>query len=134
MSDCVRLSDETCPCGRPFALLDGIEGRREDILDLPGTSGHRVQVHPNVFHDVLDLVSARAWQVVQGRDDVLHVLLAGATRETEDAPLRSSLEAALSRKGAVPADILVERVVAIPRTRVGKARLVRRESADWHGT
>jgi phenylacetate-CoA ligase len=129
MSDCVRLGRETCPCGRPFALIDGIEGRREDILEFPGAAGVRVRVHPNVFHDVLDLVQADAWQVVQEGDENLRVLLAGQPREREDAEALAKLRRALEEKGVTPSRIGLERVAAIPRSRVGKAPLVRRATA-----
>ena len=54
MSDSVRLTERRCPCGRPFALLDGIQGRSEDVLHLPGRTGNSIAVHPLVFHDVLE--------------------------------------------------------------------------------
>lgn len=54
MSDSVRLTERRCPCGRPFALLDGIQGRSEDVLHLPGRTSNSIAVHPLVFHDVLE--------------------------------------------------------------------------------
>jgi hypothetical protein len=32
LSDSVRLSPVSCPCGRPFALIDDIQGRMEEVL------------------------------------------------------------------------------------------------------
>ena len=51
LTDRVRASTETCPDGRPFALLDAIEGREEDVLHLKG-----IAIHPNVFHSALEPV------------------------------------------------------------------------------
>ncbi|GEO93631.1 hypothetical protein KFL01_29370 [Kocuria flava] len=56
LSDRVALAERRCPCGRSFRQLAAVEGRQEDVLELPTTSG-RTQVHPNVFHRVLDEVS-----------------------------------------------------------------------------
>ena len=66
MSDSVQLTMSLCPCGRPYALLDGIQGRVEEILHFPAVAGGWVVVHPNMFHDVLDLVPAGAWQGCSG--------------------------------------------------------------------
>lgn len=35
MTDRVRLAPQPCPCGLPFRLIDSIEGRADDVLDLP---------------------------------------------------------------------------------------------------
>ena len=62
------------PCGRPYALLDGIQGRAQEALHFPtGDGGGRV-VQPIVFHHVMDRVTAAAWQIIQ-RPDGLEVLL-----------------------------------------------------------
>src|SRR5207253_2555145 len=34
LNDSVRLSPDTCACGLPFAIVDGIQGRVEDTLSL----------------------------------------------------------------------------------------------------
>ncbi len=39
MSDTVRLAGRGCPCGRAFTRLEDIEGRIEDVLQLPGKEG-----------------------------------------------------------------------------------------------
>jgi phenylacetate-CoA ligase len=77
MSDSVRpATSPHCPCGRPFALIDGIQGREEDVLRFPAKAGGRVSVQPIVFHRVMDTVPAGGWQIVQGSDG-LTVLLSG---------------------------------------------------------
>jgi putative adenylate-forming enzyme len=128
MSDCPRPSAEVCACGRPFALIDGIEGRREDVLELSASdAGGTVSVHPNTFHDVLDLVPARGWQVV-AEPSQLRVLMAGLPTEYDRAGLVQKLNAALRARGTSPR-ILVEDVHEIPRSALGKAPLIRRASA-----
>src|ERR671912_619390 len=77
MSDSVRpASSPHCPCGRPFALIDGIQGRQEDVLRFPATFGGWTSVQPIVFHRVMDAVPAGGWQVAQGPEG-LTVLLSG---------------------------------------------------------
>ncbi|MCO4253450.1 hypothetical protein [Pseudarthrobacter raffinosi] len=87
MSDTVRLGGRGCPCGRPFTLLEDIEGRIEDVLQLPGKEGE-VSVHPFVFHHALDQAALAGWQVIQEHSG-LRVLLAGLAPEPpprESAP------------------------------------------------
>jgi putative adenylate-forming enzyme len=119
LTDRVRASMKTCPDGRPFALLDAIEGREEDVLHLKGMA-----IHPNVFHSALELVPVAAWQVVEEPDGLL-VLLAQPTEDIVDADIASGVRAALQRAGVDGVPVRVERVVAIPRTALGKAPLVR---------
>ena len=123
MSDCLRVSTEPCTCGRAFALLDGIEGRREDVLDLPSAEG-RVHIHPNVFHDILDAAPLRAWQVLEEKDGLrVSVLGLGAV---EPGSLAQRISQALIAHGATATRVTVERVDEIRRTAVGKAPLVQR--------
>jgi phenylacetate-CoA ligase len=124
MSDTIALSTDVCPCGRTFALLGGIEGRREDVLLMSGETGE-VQIHPNVFHRALEGVAATAWQVVQEPRGV-RILLAGTGSDFQPAPLIQAVTRALTDAGARSPEVQVERVVAIPKTRIGKAPLVKR--------
>jgi phenylacetate-CoA ligase len=125
MSDSVRLaSSPRCPCGRPFALIDGIQGRAEDVLSLPAASGGYVSVQPIVFHRVMDAVPAGGWQVIQGSEG-LTVLLSGVREGFEGASLLGPLRRELAAQGAVVPPVEVRRVPNIPRTTVGKAPLIK---------
>lgn len=123
MSDSVALSSETCACGRPFALIAGVQGRREDTLRMPDGNGGLVNVRPNVFHNVLEAVDARAWQVVSGKQGI-RVLLAQPGPAVEDATVVETLRAALLAVHAVAPAIAIERVSEIPKTAMGKTKLI----------
>jgi phenylacetate-coenzyme A ligase PaaK-like adenylate-forming protein len=125
MSDSVRpASSPNCPCGRLFALIDGIQGREEDVLRFPARSGGQVLVQPIVFHRVMDAVPAGGWQVVQGPEG-LTVLLSGVREEFADAALIDSLRRELATQGVMVPPVKVRRVSNIPRTSVGKAPLIK---------
>jgi putative adenylate-forming enzyme len=124
LSDSVRPSEARCPCGRPFSLLDAIQGRREDILELPARGGGTVRIHPLVFHDVLDLVPAGEWQIVQ-EGPALRLLVAGPSPEFNGTAVVEEIRGGIESLGVSPADIAWQEVPAIPRTAVGKAPLVR---------
>ena len=120
MSDRVMLSSHRCDCGLPFALLDGIEGRAEDILRLPGRAGGSVAIHPNVFHDILEALPVQAWQVIE-EPDVIRVLLARPETDVDVERLSSDLVRALDVHGARARPVRVERVDAVVEDRHGKS-------------
>jgi phenylacetate-CoA ligase len=131
MSDSVRLAVSPCACGRPHALIDGIQGRVEDMLRFPAVAGGWVAVHPNLFHDILDLVPASAWQVVQ-RPDGLHVLLNRVREGFSDETLAEVLRHELTAQGAVIPVVRVERVPVIPRGAAGKVSLIKSDLSWDH--
>ena len=118
-----RSRIEQCPCGRPFALLEGIEGRAPEVLHFPARAGGEVAVIPHVFHRVMDTVPVSGWQVVQQQDE-LQVLLSGAWEGLNEATLLDALRQALAAQGAVVPPIRVQHVAAIPRNANGKATLI----------
>ncbi len=124
LSDSVRLATNPCPSGHPFALIDGIQGRVEDVLFFPGAAGGVVNVHPLVFSRIMDTLPVSGWQVVQ-EDDVLHVLLSGVRGEFEDEMLSATLRQALAEQGAIVPRVEVQRVESIPKTAAGKAPLIK---------
>ena len=127
MSDSVRPSTAPyCPCGRPFALIDGVQGRAEDVLRFPAVSGGQVAVQPMVFHRVMDTIPSGGWQVAQGSEG-LSVLLSGVRECFADATLIDLLQRELRAQGAIVPPVKVRRVPNIPRTAVGKASLIKSE-------
>ena len=124
LSDSVRLAGRQCLCGRPFALIDGIQGRMEDVLHLPAASGGMVPINPVVFDQVMDRVPAGEWQVVLDRDG-LNILLSGTPQDFSDEGLVEELRQVLAAEGAAVPTIRVMHVPAIPRSATGKSNLPR---------
>lgn len=128
VSDRVRLAPEPCPCGRPFAVIDSIEGRQEQVLSFPALDGGQREVNPIVFYRVLDLIPCTGWQVVQ-EPDHLRVLLSGVAEDVSDVALIGALTQELAQQDiSVPA-IVVQRVHAFPRGATGKHMLVTKNTA-----
>ncbi|MBN8590580.1 MAG: phenylacetate--CoA ligase family protein [Anaerolineae bacterium] len=124
IGDSIRLSDRTDACGRPFRVVEGIQGRQEDMLHFPTAEGKQVAIHPNLFHQVMDTVSVSGWQIIH-RNDGLHVLLSGSNSTTEEAKLVDDMSRALAKQGVVVPSIYIEPVDTIPRAANGKAPLIR---------
>lgn len=123
LHDRVRLAMKPCPCGRPLALIETVQGRTEDVLSFPGSAGQTVAVHPHVFHHVMDIVPAGAWQIVQEPARV-EVLLSGVRDGFDDAALAEALRRTLAAQGASVPPIRIQRVPGIPQRASGKAPLI----------
>jgi phenylacetate-coenzyme A ligase PaaK-like adenylate-forming protein len=123
ISDAVRLGGRGCPCGRSFTVLEGIEGRLEDVLQLPGRQGP-VSVHPIVFHHLLDEAVSEGWQIIQETSG-LRVLLAGLAPGASTEGVRAAVISALNEAGVVATRVDVHVVEHVERTALGKAPFVR---------
>jgi phenylacetate-CoA ligase len=124
VSDRVSLSSGThCPCGRPFGLLAGIEGRTREVLHFPARAGGEVAMHPLVLYQAMKTVPVSGWQVVQEHDG-LRILLSGVQAGWNEEPLLEALRQALSEQGAVVPPLCIQQVTAIPRNASGKAPLI----------
>jgi phenylacetate-CoA ligase len=124
LGDSLRLSADPCSDGRLTRVIEAILGRTEDTLHLPGVAGTNVAILPNVIHNVLDGAPVGGWQVVQ-ESDHLRVLVAEPQPGFEAAALGERLHRGLVAQGALSTPVLVEQVLAIPRTPNGKAPLIR---------
>lgn len=123
MSDTVKLGGRGCPCGRSFTLMEDIEGRIEDVLQLPGRTG-TVNVHPIVFHHVLDQAALAGWQIIQ-EPSGLRVLVNGLTPGNSLEMVRAGVAGALTEAGVMPTGVEVHLVDRLERTALGKAPFVR---------
>jgi phenylacetate-CoA ligase len=124
MSDSLKLANavQDCPCGRPYALLSGVQGREQEALSFQAADGQSRTVQPVIFHHVMDPVSAAGWQIRQDGNR-LEVLVA-QPRDLNADGLAVAIRSALTAQGIRPSAIAVQEVAAIPRTALGKAPLI----------
>ncbi len=130
LDDSVRLAIDRCPCDRPFALIDDIQGRVEDVLSFPGVTGGMVDVHPLVFSRIMDTLPVSGWQVIQEIDG-LHVLVSGMCSEVGDERLANTLQQALISQGTIVPHVEVQRVDTIPMSTYYTGGQARRYNARW---
>lgn len=123
LSDSVRVAAAPCPCGRPFALIEDIQGRMEEVIHLPSIDGRVIAVHPNTFHEVMDGLPVSGWQIVEEADG-LNVFLSGSP-DAADEKLAERLIQALRVQGVRDPRVKVQLVSSIPRAASGKAPLIK---------
>jgi phenylacetate-CoA ligase len=123
LDDSLRLAGEPCPCGRPFRLIDAIQGRIEEALAFTSADGGVVIIHPVTFSNIMDQLPVASWQVIQDEAG-LHLLLAGVDAPLDDSALASEVAQALADHGVQRPSIDVQRVDAIPKSASGKTPLV----------
>ncbi len=119
LSDCVAVSPEPCPCGFPFMTLSGIEGRMEEVMRIPrlptgegvkvtskavaGTgapgSADTVEIHPNVFHNRLEILPAQGWQVEQTSREGILIRVTGLLPGFDMQPVLAGLDQDISALG-----------------------------------
>jgi phenylacetate-coenzyme A ligase PaaK-like adenylate-forming protein len=121
LDDLVTLSPEPCPCGRPFPLVAGLDGRSDDVLHLPGRGGATVTLHPLALRSPLASVAGlRQYRIVHERG----ALLVAADAEVP-ASVARAVGGALERSGAGDVAVTVRRVEAIARHAAsGKFKLI----------
>jgi phenylacetate-coenzyme A ligase PaaK-like adenylate-forming protein len=126
VNDSVRLSAAPCPiCGLPFAFIDGIQGRVEDALSMPGAKGGQILIQPLVFNRVMDILPVSGWQVIQDTDSSLTVLLSGARDGIHDEAISGAIWKELAAEGADIPVIKVQHIAEIPKSASGKAPLIK---------
>ncbi len=130
LNDSMRFIDTVCACGRPFLLMDNIQGRVEEELHFPSGAAGQVTIPPHVLHEVMERVEVRAWQIIH-KDKGLYLLLDVPQRSSfDEKDLVVALSNTLSRHWVIVPKIYVEYVDNIPRTLDGKAPLIQSETTS----
>jgi phenylacetate-coenzyme A ligase PaaK-like adenylate-forming protein len=114
LDDLVTISPEPCPCGRPFPLIIGLDGRSDDLLRMPAGNGGTVVVHPLVLRSPLAGIAAlRQYRMIHecGR---LRVEIVARERGVA-TEVERRLRAALSAQHVVDVPIDVLEVASIAR-------------------
>jgi phenylacetate-CoA ligase len=127
-SDLATVAEGPCRCGRPHLRLASLQGRREDVVSLPGQDGGRVSVHALQLQAPLHrMPGVRQFQVCPRPAGLLVRLVlqeaAVAGEILESA--RRAIEAELEQAGAAIETLTIEAVDEIGRAGNGaKEKLV----------
>ena len=133
LSDRVALADlpAPCPCGKPFAVLAGIQGRVEDTLFLEGAGGTSAAMKPSLFHDVLEPAHVDGWQVVQDNPTAITVSIVGPQAGYDELDLREKIRSRLREQGAHDPLVRIRMVAKLRQSPTGKTPLVRALKPSW---
>jgi phenylacetate-CoA ligase len=127
LSDVVTMANGSCPCGRPFARVASIVGRREEYLLLRANGGGDVRVHAGRLAAPLAGVRGlRQFQIVPAFDRLRLVVSVRDEARPEDvaAAAAATVRRALRDVGA-DVQVTTEVVSAIDRVGTGaKEQLV----------
>jgi phenylacetate-CoA ligase len=117
LNDLVTVSPEPCSCGRPFPLLSSIEGRSDDVLEMPATDGGKIKIHPLTLRSPLAGIAALSeYRIVYGAGGLrIDAVLNGGDHEVARREIETRLAVALDTAGAQPPRIRVKEVGTIPR-------------------
>jgi phenylacetate-coenzyme A ligase PaaK-like adenylate-forming protein len=130
VTDLVTVTDAPCDCGRTFRRITAIEGRADDILELPSAhGGPPVRVHPIHLRSPLTAMAAvRQYQITQTADglDVTLALGPGASSDDAVRTVTTALADRLAEQGTARIAIRVRVVPSIEREAgAGKFKLIK---------
>jgi len=117
LNDLLTISPDSCPCGRPFPLLQSVGGRSDDVLELPAATGGSIRIHPVTLRSPLaGIVGLSEYRIVYGFDQLrVEAVLTGTRGSQACDEIEARLGAALAERGAQPPPIHVASVKEIPR-------------------
>lgn len=124
IGDRIRISERACGCGLPFRVIEGIQGREQEIIRLPGEHGN-VALHPVFFRSLLEPLPVKGWQVRQDTASSLRILVAAETRDAVPADLADAVRRGLLARGAADPRVVVEWAPAIEKGATGKTAYVK---------
>ena len=128
LTDLVTLTTEPCACGLPFARLASIEGRREDVLQLPKKGGGTIDVHAiRLRSPLIGTEGIRQFQLAQLQDGLEIAISVLPEFDPDEVKLRveRTVLQVLDRLTVAPMRVHVKIVDLIERAGAGaKERLV----------
>jgi phenylacetate-CoA ligase len=128
VSDMVIISDAPCDCGRPYARITSIDGRREELLQFPTSDGGIVTVHASrLSTPLIGTAGIRQFQIQKHSDGLVIRISIRDQRAKEDIQklVEGKILAILKKAGATVRKLSVEVVDNIERVGTGaKEKLV----------
>jgi phenylacetate-CoA ligase len=119
MGDVVLKSNDICPCGREFRVIESISGREADIVKTPSGRQFGAAILTHLLYGTNNIVES---QIIQ--DALEHITIEYVPGERFSAVDRSNLETLVTRH--LPSELKVDlrEVEAVKRTQSGKIRPV----------
>jgi phenylacetate-CoA ligase len=123
LSDSIKLSNVSCPCGRPYILVEDIQGRTEDFLyfDSPGK---KITIHPNKIQGIMEFVPVTSWQIVL-EGNKISIFLVGLSPAYNKEIIITGFNDLFTKEGIGEIETELKEVSVIPKSASGKAPLIK---------
>jgi phenylacetate-coenzyme A ligase PaaK-like adenylate-forming protein len=128
------MAPGTCSCGRHTRRIQSIDGRNDDIMQLPDRSGRLVPVHPNHFAEAVESVAGiHTYQVTQ-RADGIEITAVCPSRDAEaiTRAISDGVHKRLEPLGVAGTrlNVTIANAISRPAVTSGKFKLVRARPAE----
>lgn len=120
ITDHLKMATKPCACGRPFRLIQEVQGREEQVIYLQSDSREEVRIEPDIFFDNMVLLPIDGWQVIQEREDEITFLILNPHPEFKEADFLKRIGTEIEKQGAKLPTLKVEYITELRRTKVGK--------------
>lgn len=125
LGDSITVLTEPCGCALPFPRIR-VEGRRDDILTLPGRQGKRIKLAPLALETVVEEAAGlHSFQLLQTDTTQLHMRLGivePSTRRRIWGRVRDRLRHYLESQGAAGVRLQLDPAMPLADPRSGKLR------------
>jgi phenylacetate-CoA ligase len=125
VADAAVIDPEPCACVRTLIRMRSVEGRSDDVLELPAGGDRTVAVYPLEFARITRDREVREFQVVRERSTIrILIVAANGARPELEARVPATLAERLAELGAGGIEVAVERRDSLARSAGGKLQLV----------
>lgn len=133
ITDRIAVSPPDCPCGRPFSLIQTMQGRGEEMITLEGKNGDPVSIPPLALNlsveDIPEIVEYDLYFDETRPSIEIQILTEpGICRDTVRSEALTGLESLLTRFDVKLPELIVSFVTEFPRDHdsMGKKKRVRK--------
>ena len=130
LGDAVTLHPEPCACGRTLLRTRSIEGRSDASLQLVGTNGGNVTVHPFQFSMLTREPGVREFQVIKQSDGLQVLIVSASGDEGVEHRVLQQIRTRLGELGVGEYPVTIQRRSQLARNAGGKLQLVVDRTAD----
>lgn len=129
ITDSIAISDRLSSTGFPSRMVDGVQGRTEEILSFTGRFGELIKIQPHVFHPIMKRIESGGWQILQQQDSSLLLRLVQVPSPFHADTVIAELHAVLTEHGVEHPTVQIEHAEFLQRGALGKTLLIQ----AWKG-
>lgn len=125
MSDSVCLAAQQFSGDVPFARMEEIQGRMEEIITLLPNDGVQHVLQPNFFHHLMENLPVGNWQIEQTGNNALKILIIEPDSSFNKNTILEKYKSALALMGVTSTSIVIEYTSSLLKNALGKIVLIK---------